>query len=83
MAESTLSREARTILAQADTVARATGKPTTSVHYLVALFCVACQARELLTDVGLSESRVIDTYERMLDRSEPAAVLAEIHRSAG
>lgn len=83
MAESTLSREARTILAQADTVARATGKPTTSVHYLVALFCVACQARELLTDVGLSESRVIDTYERMLDRSEPADVLAEIHRSAG
>lgn len=83
MAETTLSREARTILAQADTVARATGKPTTSVHYLVAFFCVACQARELLTDFGLSESRVLDTYAAMAERNETPDALAEIHRNAG
>lgn len=77
-----LSKEVRTILAQADMVARATGKPTTSVHYLVATYLVECQARELLAETGVDDSRVLDTFEKMQEREDSAEALKEIHHQA-
>jgi ATP-dependent Clp protease ATP-binding subunit ClpC len=77
-----LSREVRTILAQADMVARATGRPTTSVHYLVATYLVECQARELLAETGVDDARVLDTYEKMQEREDSAEALKDIHRQA-
>ena len=76
------SKEVKTIVAQADVVARATGRPTTSVHYLVATYLVQCQARELLVEAGVDDARVLDTYEKMADREDAAEVISEIHRQA-
>lgn len=76
------SREARTILAQADVVARATNKTTSSVHYLVAIYFVDCQARDLLNETGVDDAKVLDTFERMPERQDPLDALAEIHRHA-
>ncbi|MFZ4578842.1 MAG: AAA family ATPase, partial [Myxococcota bacterium] len=81
MAES-LSREVRTIRAQAEAMARATGRPVASVHYLVATYVVECLARELLVETGVDDVKVLDTFERMPERDEPAEILTEIHRQA-
>lgn len=78
----TLSKEVQSILAQADVVARATGKATTSVHYLVATYLVECQARELLVETGVDEVKVLDTFEKMQEREDSAQALSEIHRQA-
>ena len=77
-----LSKEARTILAQADVVARATSRTTSSVHYLVATYLVECQARELLVETGVDEVKVLDTFEKMPEREDSAEVLTEVHRHA-
>ena len=77
-----LSREVRTILAQADMVARATGRPTSSVHYLVATYLVECQARELLAETGVDDAKVLDTFAKMTEREDTAEALKEIHRQA-
>jgi ATP-dependent Clp protease ATP-binding subunit ClpC len=77
-----LSREVRTIRTQADIVARATGRATGSVHYLVAMFVVECPARDLLAETGIGDQTVLDTFERMAERDEPAEALADIDRHA-
>ncbi|MBM4344094.1 MAG: ATP-dependent Clp protease ATP-binding subunit [Deltaproteobacteria bacterium] len=77
-----LSREVRSIRAQADIVARASGRTTNSVHYLVAMFVVECKARDLLVETRVDDQVVLDTYERMPSRDEPAEALAEIHRQS-
>ncbi|MBI5607633.1 MAG: AAA family ATPase [Deltaproteobacteria bacterium] len=77
-----LSREVRTIRSQADIVARATGRATGSVHYLVAMFVVECPARDVLVETGVTDQTVLDTYERMAERDDPPEALAEIHRQS-
>jgi len=77
-----LSKEARTIVSQADVVSRATGRTTSSVHYLVATYLVECQARELLVETGVDEVKVLDTFEKMPEREDAPEVLAEVHRHA-
>ncbi len=78
-----LSREVRSIRAQADIVARASGRTTNSVHYLVAMFVVECKARDVLVETRVDDQVVLDTYERMPGRDETAEALAEIHRQSG
>jgi ATP-dependent Clp protease ATP-binding subunit ClpC len=77
-----LSREVQTILAQADSVARASGRPTASVHILVAFCFVDCQARDLLAEAGVDDKRVLDTFEGMSERDEPTDALRAIHVQA-
>ncbi len=77
-----LSREVRSIRAQADIVARASGRTTNSVHYLVAMFVVECKARDVLVETRVDDQVVLDTYERMPSRDENAEALAEIHRQS-
>ncbi len=77
-----LSREVRTIRSQADIVARATGRATGSVHYLVAMFVVECPARDVLVETGVTDQTVLDTYERMAERDDPPEAMTEIHRQS-
>lgn len=77
-----LSREVRTIRSQADIVARATGRETGSVHYLVALFVVECPARNVLVETGIDDQVVLDTYAGMAERDDPPDALAEVHRQS-
>ena len=79
---SRLSKEVQTILAQADGVARASGRPTASVHVLVAFCFVDCQARDLLAEAGVDDKRVLDTFEAMSERDEPPDALRAIHQQA-
>ena len=75
-----LSREVRTIRTQADIVARSTHRTTSSVHYLVAMFVVECQAREVLAETKVNDQTVLDTFQRMPERDDPPEALQEIHR---
>ena len=77
-----LSRELRSIRAQADIVARSSGRQTNSVHYLIAMFVVECKARDVLVETHVDDKVVLDTYERMPVREDPADALAEIHRQS-
>lgn len=77
-----LSREVRMIRTHADIVARATGHATGSVHYLVAMFIVECQARDLLAETGIDDKTVLDTYERMVERDDAPEALNEINRQS-
>lgn len=75
-----LSREVRNIRAQADVVARAAGRPTGTVHYLVAMFVVDCKARDILLETKIDDRVVLDTYERMAVREDAPEALAEVNR---
>jgi hypothetical protein len=77
-----LSREVRMIRTQADIVARATGRSTGSVHYLVAMFVVECQARDLLAETGIDDKAVLDTFERMVEREDAPDALSEVNRQS-
>lgn len=77
-----LSREVRMIRTHADIVARATGHATGSVHYLVAMFIVECQARDVLAETGIDDKTVLDTYERMVERDDAPEALNEINRQS-
>ncbi len=76
------SRDVRTILKQADQVARASGRPTTSVHLVAAMLIVNCPARELLFEAGVDDTRLLDTLERMTEREDSAEALEEIYAQA-
>ncbi|MSP93201.1 MAG: AAA family ATPase [Myxococcales bacterium] len=77
-----LSTEVRTILSQADVLARATQQPLSSVHHLVAMCIVQCQARDLLLETGIDDARVLDTFERMAEREDTVDVRADMLRQA-
>jgi ATP-dependent Clp protease ATP-binding subunit ClpC len=70
------------IRTQADIVARATGRSTGSVHYLVAMFVVECQARDLLAETGIDDKAVLDTFERMVEREDAPDALSEVNRQS-
>ena len=75
-----LSREVRTIRSQADIVARSTGRATGSVHYLVAMYVVDCQAREVLVETKVDDKAVLDTFAAMPERDDPPDAMAKIDR---
>jgi ATP-dependent Clp protease ATP-binding subunit ClpC len=78
-----LSKEVRTILGQAEVLARASGKQPTTVHHLMAMYVVECHARDLLVETGIDDARVLDTFERMSERYDTVDAVTDVLKTAG
>ena len=77
-----LAPEVRTIVGQAEDMAKQAGNQPSSVHFLLALFVTPSAAGDTLAEAGIDEQQVLRTFKSLPGRDESPSVMASVREQA-